>query len=91
LINKTFILFILIQNEFSGEKPFSCALCPKRFTQASSLSVHMKIHGEKEFKCDICEKSYSQEAFLLKHKLKHKEEHQTNFHSALSEEMMQQE
>ncbi|ALC39775.1 CG2199, partial [Drosophila busckii] len=47
---------------------FQCKLCDKCFTQASSLSVHMKIHaGEKPFPCHICGKAYSQQAYLNKH------------------------
>lgn len=58
---------------FHLEKPFKCEVCSKTFTQASSLSVHMKVHGEKEFKCSFenCTKSFGQEVCLNKHMLKH--------------------
>lgn len=52
---------------------FHCKTCDKTFTQASSLSVHQKVHAtaEKQFKCQHCSKSYSQQSYLTKHMLFH--------------------
>ena len=41
----------------SGEKPFAYEVCGKRFTQRSSVKLHMRMHAEKEedrkpFQCD---------------------------------------
>ncbi|RXG68531.1 hypothetical protein Avbf_04350 [Armadillidium vulgare] len=39
---------IHIRGRHTGEKPFVCSHCPKRFTNNSNLMVHMRIHtGEK--------------------------------------------
>ena len=39
----------------SGEKPFKCEICLKRFTQSGSLELDARIHtSEKPFKCEFC-------------------------------------
>jgi len=37
----------------SGEEPYSCGECEKRFSSRSGLCLHMNIHSEK-FKCTEC-------------------------------------
>jgi len=45
----------------SGQKPFECAICSKRFTQSGHLVVHSRIHsGEKPYKCHACDKTFAQ-------------------------------
>ena len=52
----------------SGEKPFECNICHRRYTQAGSLAVHSRIHTqEKRFKCDECNKAFSQSSNLYTH------------------------
>ncbi|CAI4228894.1 unnamed protein product [Auanema sp. JU1783] len=39
----------------TGELPFACAYCPKRFRTTSSLKVHTRAHtGEKPYNCPTC-------------------------------------
>merc|ERR1712130_448294 len=50
------------------EKPFSCSICLKRFTQKHSLTDHMRIHsGEKPYKCRVCKKAFTSKTGLNSH------------------------
>ncbi|VDN51034.1 unnamed protein product [Dracunculus medinensis] len=39
----------------TGEKPFKCAICARRFADSSTYRRHQLVHtGEKKFSCPIC-------------------------------------
>uniref|UniRef100_A0A0M3J5H1 Zinc finger protein n=1 Tax=Anisakis simplex TaxID=6269 RepID=A0A0M3J5H1_ANISI len=45
----------------TGEKPFSCHFCDKKFAQKATLQVHERTHtGERPYKCKYCEKTFAQ-------------------------------
>ncbi|MCP9265326.1 putative regulation of transcription [Dirofilaria immitis] len=56
----------------TGEKPFKCRVCDKRFTRNSQLNEHnLKHANEKPFKCHLCHKGFTRKNKLNEHNLIH--------------------
>lgn len=54
----------------TGEKPFTCSMCPGAFQSRVGLIVHERIHtGEKPYQCDQCEMAFRCRATLNQHKV----------------------
>ncbi|CAL8400681.1 unnamed protein product [Boreogadus saida] len=56
----------------TGEKPYGCDQCKKRFQHKGSLKTHMRTHsGEKPYRCDQCMKCFSKCSHLKVHMRTH--------------------
>ena len=70
----------------TGEKPYSCHLCPYSCAQSSKLTRHMKIHGQgrrdeenrAQYNCKFCNMPFSVPGTLEKHMRKCVENHGNN-------------
>ncbi|XP_063443543.1 zinc finger protein 501-like [Mytilus trossulus] len=57
----------------TGEKPFECNLCGKKFKRKSLLQWHMKYgHSDnKPYSCDVCGRGFCQSSDMRKHMIVH--------------------
>lgn len=51
----------------TGNRPFACTVCQKRFYTKYNVDVHMRTHtGDKPYSCDFCLERFTH-SYALKH------------------------
>ena len=54
----------------TGERPFACSECAKRFASKCDLNTHAKLHGEKAYACRFCAYRAHRNSSVRLHELK---------------------
>ncbi|KAG0443648.1 hypothetical protein HPB47_014678 [Ixodes persulcatus] len=59
----------------TGEKPYACEWCPRRFGQHCNLARHRRTHtGERPYACPLCPRAFAEKAKMQGHLKTHTKE-----------------
>jgi uncharacterized Zn-finger protein len=54
----------------SGERPYKCPVCPRRFARSDARMRHIRLHtGERPYICRMCDRRFVESGNLRKHML----------------------
>uniref|UniRef100_A0A2M4DP87 Putative homeobox transcription factor sip1 n=1 Tax=Anopheles darlingi TaxID=43151 RepID=A0A2M4DP87_ANODA len=52
----------------TGETPYTCTYCDKKFTRKEHLTNHVRLHtGETPYTCTYCQKKFTRKEHLTNH------------------------
>lgn len=72
VFNKACYLTQHNKTSHSGEKPYKCSRCGKRFSCEETYREHLSKHaGDKPHKCDLCPKQFNHKTDLRRHMCLH--------------------
>ena len=74
MIFKSILIIFYDFISISGERPYECPVCQKRFSTTISLKTHSYTHtGERPHRCPHCPKTFSTSSKLSRHVVTHSE------------------